>query len=213
MRPALIVDVESTSLTPDYQTGSGVIWELAIIDIATGAEHMWRMKPDLGVADPGALSVGQFYKRTEDMCADCRNPDRAYDLTRAGVGNSKPEWSSPAQLAALTARVLDGATIVAANPAFDTAFLAAFLRWHSQAPTWHYRLRDIGSMAAGFLAKGCMPALVREGLVPALPAFDASTDDFARALGVDPGAFERHSALGDCRLVAAMFDVIAGGAK
>jgi hypothetical protein len=39
---------------------------------------------------------------------------------------------------------------------------------------------------------------------------DAGTDDFARALGVDPGQFERHSALGDCRLAGLMLDIIEG---
>lgn len=201
VRPAVIVDVETTSLTPDYQNGSGVIWELAMIWQEDGAEHLWRMKPDLGVADPSALSVGQFYKRTEDMCEDCRNPDRAYDL--AGSLAEKPEWSSPAKLAALTARLLDGATVIAANPAFDTAFLSAFLRWHSHAPTWHYRLRDIGSIAYGYLCK--------QGV--SVPSVDASTDAFAEALGVFPDAYDRHSALGDCRLVAAMLDVVERGAQ
>lgn len=210
VRPAVIVDVETTSLTPDYQAGSGVIWELAMIWREDGAEHLWRMKPDLAVADASALSVGQFYKRTEGM--DWEQPRyRACDLAQPGPAQHGPEWSSAPAVAALVARLLDGATFIAANPAFDTAFLAAFLRHYGQAPTWHYRLRDIGSLAAGFLARGFKPVLASEGLVPRPPALDASTDDYARALGVDPDGFERHSALGDCRLVAAMLDVIAGG--
>jgi hypothetical protein len=32
MRHRMIVDCESSSLTPDYHTGSGVIWELALGD-------------------------------------------------------------------------------------------------------------------------------------------------------------------------------------
>lgn len=42
---------------------------------------------------------------------------------------------------------LTGATIVGANPAFDTAFLRA--RWN-EAP-WHHRLWDIEAYAAGVL--------------------------------------------------------------
>jgi hypothetical protein len=205
MRPAVIVDVETTSLTPDYQTGSGVIWELAVIERATGAEHLWRMKPDLGVADPSALSVGQFYKRTEAM-ESWISPGTA-DLARPQNEAGIPVhcWSSAPNLAAEVARMLDGATVIAANPAFDTAFLAAFLRWHSQAPTWHYRLRDIGSMAWAWLQAHHLPHHLDT------PAIDAGTDDLACAMGIDAAGFGRHSALGDCRLVAAMLDVIERG--
>ena len=106
--------------------------------------------------------------------------------------------------------MLDGATILCANPAFDTGFLAALLNKHGHAACWHYRLRDIGSMAYGYLS-ACL-ALGVEGRDAALglPGIDAGTDDFARALGVDPDRFERHSALGDCHLLAAMLDVIEG---
>lgn len=196
-RSVIIIDCETTSLAPDYETGSGIIWELAAIRRDTGAAFQWRMKPDLSVADPAALRVGQFYHRTEDML-----PGPIYRACNMAVPLKEwekgPEWSSKAKVAAEAARLLDDAILVAANPAFDAAFIATFLRHYDEAPTWHYRLRDIGSMAYGYLAN--------EGM--RLPAIDASTDVFAEALGVDPGKFERHSALGDCRLVGAMLDVI-----
>jgi hypothetical protein len=206
-RPVVIVDTETTSLTPDYGTGSGVIWELALIGRADGSEHLWRMKPDLSVADPQALSVGRYYERTEGM-----RPwtlDGTADLARPQSEAGIPVhcWSSAPKLAAEVTRMLDGKIIVAANPAFDAGFLSAFLRANGEAPTWHYRLRDIGSMAWGWLA-----AQHAHGLYfGEIPAIDASTDELARALGVDPLGFDRHSALGDCRLVAAMLDVIEGG--
>ncbi len=212
MRPTILLDSETTSLTPDYETGAGVIWELAIIEWGTEAEHLWRTKPDLARADPAALGVGKFYERTAGMCEDCRPPKRAYDILRTAP-SQKPEWSQPEALASETARLLDGATVIAANPTFDASFLAAFLRANGHAPTWHYRLRDIGSMAWGYLNGAEVTARevsAPEDLIPLLP-IDASTDDFARALGVDPAQFERHSALGDCRLLAAMLDVITGG--
>jgi DNA polymerase III epsilon subunit-like protein len=128
----------------------------------------------------------------------------------AGYRGADAYWSAPRKLAPILARLLDGATIVAANPTFAAGFLTALLRKHGQAATWHYRLRDIGSMAYGYLS-ACL-ALGVEGRDAALgvPSIDASTDDFAKALGVDPDQFERHSALGDCRLLAAMLDVIEG---
>lgn len=203
MRRTLIVDTETTSLFPDYENGTGVIWELAIVEHGSGAAKLWRMKPDLAKADPGALRVGQFYERTKDMCARCERPDRAHDLTTPLLSRGEPEWSHPATLAAEVARDLDDATIVGANPAFDAAFLTAFLRCHGQAPTWHYRLRDIGSMAWAWLAA--------RGVSPEKRPLDAGTDYLAEMLGVYPDKFERHSALGDCLLVGAMLDVISGG--
>ena len=50
---------------------------------------------------------------------------------------------------------LDGATIVGANPAFDTAFLRS--RW-GIAP-WHHRLWDIEAYAAGVLGLSLVPGL------------------------------------------------------
>jgi hypothetical protein len=182
---------------------------------------MWRTEPDLAKADPVALRVGRYYERTAGMYWHSaygritQNPRAFYDLARAGEGY----WSQPGALAARVARVLDGAVLVAANPAFDAGFLAAFLRHHGQAPTWHYRLRDIGSMAWAYLwgrelttrrnlgeDEGTFTGRRR----PDLPAIDASTDAFAEAMGVNRARFERHSALGDCRLLAAKLDVIEG---
>jgi hypothetical protein len=162
------------------------------------------MKPDLARADPGALSVGRFYERTKGMCA-CR-PVRAWDLVKLIPGWDL-EWSEPAALAAVIAPLLDNVTLVAANPAFDAGFLAAFLRANGHAPTWHYRLRDIGSMAWARLQAHHLPHHLDA------PPMDAGTDDLARAMGIEPEGFERHSALGDCHLVAAMLDVIEGGAS
>ena len=205
MRPQIIVDCETTSLTPDYATGAGVIWELALIERDSGATHLWRMKPDLAAADASALAVGRFYERTADMCSRCPSPNRAYDLTRPLLSRDEPEWSSPAAVAAEVAPLLHNVTLIAANPTFDAGFLTAFLNAHGQAATWHYRLRDIGSMAWGWLqvVTSHMPDI----------EMDAGTDDFARALGVNLEKFDRHTALGDCRLVAAMLDVMEGGAS
>jgi hypothetical protein len=206
-RRRVIVDCETTSLEPDYETGRGVIWELAVIgldDPIAIAERAWRMKPDLAKADPASLAVGRYYERTKAMCQDCR-PSRANDLTQKLGDRDKPEWSNPAALAAEIAPMLDNATIIGANPTFDANHLSAFLCHYGQSrQPWHYRLRDIGSMAWAYL-NACQTLGV-EGRDAALgvPAIDASTDEFARALNIDPAKFERHSALGDCRLVAVM---------
>lgn len=219
-RHQLIVDCETTDLAADYQTGSGVIWELAILDRTDGSRHLWRMEPDLAKASPQALAVGRFYERTEGMrSSSYPSLNLPFDLASPPPPDGAQYWSDPAAVAAAAARLLDGATLIIAVPAFDDPYLKAFLRHYGQAPTWHYRSRDIGSMAWGFLrgrAHGHQ-FLAGEGydggagdLPAAVPPADASTDDFARALGVDPECYERHSALGDCLLLEAMLGVIEG---
>lgn len=208
MRPTIILDTETTSLSPDYTTGGGVIWELAMIERDCGAERLWRMEPNVQRADPDSLKVGRFHERTAGMrhARDDEARRARGDIWElAGPMCAGPLWSSPADLAPHVAGLLDGATIVAANPAFDAGFLTAFLGAYGCEPQWHYRLRDIGSMAWGFLARA------QSLYLGAIPAIDASTDDFARALGVDPERFDRHTALGDCRLAGTMLDVIAKG--
>jgi hypothetical protein len=205
-RTTIIADCETTALVPDYATGAGVIWEFAVqVRPPEGGrcEHLWRMKPAVAVASEEALSVGRFYERTADMCATCKNPRGAHDiLTLQGA----PEWSSPAALAGEVALLLNDVTLLAANPTFDAGFLAAFLAKYGHAGTWHYRLRDIGSMAYGYLC-----AQREAGTYYGdIPPIDAGTDDFALALGVHAFSFERHSALGDVRLAAAMLDAIEG---
>ena len=208
-RRRLVVDTETTSLTPDYRTGAGVIWELALIDRESGQEWLWRMKPDASKADPGALQVGRYYERTEDTLQ--HSDSQMIWNVAAHPAPVSPYWSNPDLVAAFVVRLLDGATLIAANPTFDANYLSAFLGTHGQSrQPWHYRLRDIGSMACGYLS-ACQ-ALGIEGRDAALgvPPMDASTDEFALALGLDLSKYERHSALGDCRLVSDMLSVIEG---
>jgi len=204
-RPQIIVDCETTSLKPNYASRTGEIWELALIERDCGAERLYRMKPDAGRPDSAALEVGRFRERTRGMthATAWGTGGDVWDLTETG----ELFWSHPGDLAAHVAALLQDATLIAANPAFDAGFLAAFLLHYGHQPTWHYRMRDIGSMAWAWLQAHHLPHQL------ATPAMDAGTDDFARALGIDPDGFERHSALGDCRLVEAMLAVIEGGPK
>lgn len=196
-RPAMIVDTETTSLVADYTTGAGVIWELAVIEYPSGTEHLWRMEPDVTLADETALEVGRYHERTKGM--QHASGFVAHDLAQMG-GNW---WSADVAVATVAGQLLDGAILIGANPGFDAAFLAQLFLMFGEKRRWHYRLRDIGSMAWGSLhAQGALT----------VPALDASTDEFALALHVDPGQFERHSALGDCRLVAAMLAEMDGWA-
>lgn len=211
-RRQLVLDCETTSLTPSYADGSGTIWELATIERlpdGTREEHLWRMKPDLAKADPAALQKGRYYERTTGM----RHTDtRAHDLARQRPGRGY--WSHPPALAAHLARLLNDVTLLCSVPTFDTGFLTAFLRAHGQAPTWHYRVRDFASIAYGYLTgkPEALAPVIPIGVEPyaSVPALDAGTADFAAALGLDVRSYETHTALGDCRLVADTLDIIEG---
>jgi hypothetical protein len=206
VRHQIIVDCETTSLVADYATGSGVIWELALIERDYAAERLYRMEPDTALADQAALAVGRFDERTGDMrhYAHAGGPHDSGVTDIAWTGYQT--WSRPADLAPHVAGLLANATLIAANPAFDAGFLSAFLAAYGCEPApWHYRLRDIGSMAWGWLQAHHLPHHLP------VPAMDASTDDFAAALGVDPADYDRHTALGDCHLVDAMLRVMERG--
>jgi len=204
----LVVDTETTGTDPERHD----IWEIAVIELPDDGprvEHAWRILPDLAVADQAALQVSGFYERTAGML-----PEKHGEVCDFAAG-AAARRSDPAALAAVLASLLSGATWLGAVPAFDEKFIAPFLRLHGQGPAWKYRLRDLGSMAYGYLLgrndgfRAAHPAALG---MPAVPPMDASTDEFARALGVDPAAFGRHSALEDCRLFAACLAVIRGRA-
>jgi hypothetical protein len=212
----LIVDAETTSLTPEYEGGSGVIWELAIQNRSTGAKFLWRMKPVTDIADPEALEVGRYWERTRSMRHAKPEEIRArygphadrdaplMDVWNLAVQTRYQCWSNAADLACVLPGILADATIVAAVPSFDGRFLSAFLAHFGQPEQpWHYRVRCIQSIAYGYLCSSDNPGYGR-------PPIDASTDTLAEALGVDPNGFERHTADGDVAMAVAMLDVIEG---
>jgi len=110
------------------------------------------------------------------------------------------EWAEPACVAGTVASLTAGAMIAAANPAFDTSFLDMFLRANGQCPAWDYHLQDAGSLVRGWAA-----AQGRR-----LP-FPLKLADAASVMGIDPAAYEAHTALADARLVRDIFDAVTGG--
>lgn len=203
MAAAAAVDVETTGLDPARH----VAWDIAIV---TGdARHQWFVKPDLATADPFGLRVGKFYERTADLLPP---------LSR----KQGKKWADPAKAAAQIARLLNGATLVGHNPAFDAAFIGAFLRRHGQILTADHHQIDTGTLVTGYI-HGCRrgwresgkPAsqdqYLQEARYP-LPK-GKHLSDMARALGIDPMGYEQHTALGDALLAMAVYDVVMGGAS
>ena len=83
-------------------------------------------------------------------------------------------------------------------PNFDAEVLAARMRWHDLAPSWHYHLIDVENLAVGFLAA--------RGVQVPLPW---NSEDLSRLVGVEPASDEdRHTALGDARWARDIFDAV-----
>lgn len=157
------------------------IWEVgAIIREPNGDEsaHHWFLNVDLGTADPFALKVGGYHDR------------------HPGAG---PEWraspkliSGPYQFAAEFAWLTRGAHLVGNVVSFDEERLRRLLQRSGACPEWHYHLIDVESMIAGKL-----------GIVPPW-----SSKDLSVAIGVDPLAYEQHTALGDARWARDEYDAV-----
>lgn len=137
-RRLVAVDVETTRLA----AAPGSITEVGWFDI--GAAVGGRFVPPhlLDDADPTALDIGGYYRR--------------------GLDREPPD---PAAVPALH-RLLTGATLIGANPAFDADHLDALFTWTGIQPVrpWNYRVVDV-SAAAHWLNPNTEP-----GVTPGLAA-------------------------------------------
>lgn len=116
MSDLVFLDTETTGLDPALHE----VWEVAYA-INDGPIESRFLPHTLRAADPKALELNGYRKRMPLV-------------VRSDFG-----IFADVELREL----LTGATIVGANPAFDTAFLRA--RWG--AAPWHHRLIDVESMA------------------------------------------------------------------
>ena len=176
----LFVDIETTSLHPD----TGEIWEVGLID-AEGVEHSWLLPVEhLPATTPISTPLAQFVA----------------EFTRLTWGHENH---------------LCGASV-----SFDEERLRRLLWRNGQTHGWHYHLVDIEAVVAGWIAGGrggdCpWPVRVRVG-----PGDDGRVDldgqppwnsnHLSLAVGVDPGDFDRHTALGDCQWAQAMYRAVFG---
>ena len=92
-------------------------------------------------------------------------------------------------------------TLVGAVPDFDTNRI----RHQLLAPLgieepWHYHLVDVENLIVGYLAG-------RGTLLP--PPWHSNT--LSMAVGVDPGKYRRHTAMGDVQLVRDQYDAVMSG--
>jgi len=96
--------------------------------------------------------------------------------------------------------------VVGAVPDFDTTRIAKLLRGFGLSAGWHYHLIDVENLAVGYLA-GRAPKRDGEVGFP-VPKLPWDSDHLSLAVGVDPGLFERHTAMGDVKWAMAIYDAV-----
>ncbi len=178
------IDTETTSLRPDRRA-----WEIAVILRRPGHpddERCWFIDVadlDLGNANLGSLRIGRFFERHPQYCGD------------PGPHDHRAEYDVLREVEALTRN----AYLVAAVPSFDAEVLGTRMRACGICPAWHYHLQDFGTLVAGYLA----------GQGKSVPALPWEPEDLSRLIGVEPpGEAERHTAVGDARWAARVWDAV-----
>lgn len=189
MTKLVFCDTETTGLDRERHEP----WEIALIvrtggDPDTDTEYCWRVLPDLSKADPTALRFNRFYERAGTLALG--EPSRtAFADVHPSYGNEDVHQRT---VASDIARLVFGATIVGAVPDFDAGMLRRWLAKHDQCWAAHYHLVDVETFAAGAL--GIAPPWGFDNLLAAYSlAYDES---------------DRHTALGDTRMVRDLYDQV-----
>jgi len=110
------------------------------------------------------------------------------------VGRSMQKLTE-AQAAQVVEQWTRDAYLVGAVPSFDAGCLDPMLRRHRLCPGWHHRLRCVETLASGHLGREV-----------------GGLKDAAEALGIKVDQAVLHTAMGDARLAAAIWDRVMGGA-
>jgi len=197
------LDLETTGLSDLCD-----LWEIGAIvhgpDEGDDVEYCWQIRPDLTWAEPKALQISRYYQRCQLVDAEIgaalvvADPGPEQDPfvagLRAEVAQAYPPKTTSVAVAARLAQMLDGAYLVAANVAFDDRFLQAFLRDNGQCGSNEYHLIDVEAFAAGALR------------MPPKWNLNRLLDQF----GIEVDEADRHTALGDARLVRDLYDAVMG---
>jgi hypothetical protein len=193
MTTLCFIDTETTSLRHDRRA-----WEIAAIirkeageQTGDDQEYTWLITAgdlDLGNADLNSLKIGRFHERHPGLYA----PSTLDFRQLAHAARVHGEVHVLAQVEKLTR----DAIIVGAVPWFDTEVIANRMRAHGICPSWHYHLVDVETLAAGHLKLA--------------PPWDF--DKILAAFGLTYQEEERHTALGDARMVARLYDVVMAAA-
>lgn len=232
MTPIVFLDTETTSLRPDRRA-----WEIGMIRRDDRGQKECRLfvdmlNLDLPEADPFSLNVGRFWERHPQAAGQTVGARWDGDTVRddVAVGDGPlglfglPDDTdhvvvSSGVAAAAVHAWTHRAHIVGAVPNFDTECLAALLRDNWLTPSWHYHLIDVETLAVGWLARK-FDADAQSKAIPSGTAAQMrraefeppwSSEGLSDALGVElPNEADRHTALGDARWAARVYDRVMG---
>jgi DNA polymerase III epsilon subunit-like protein len=118
--------------------------------------------------------------------------------SRFDIQLALPPRQAAREIQAFTA----GAIIAGSNPSFDMERLDLLMARFDLTPEWHYHPLDIPSMAAGFMAHS--KSFVVESKL------DWKSSAMSQRVGIDPGDFARHTAIGDVQWCLAQWHAMNG---
>lgn len=195
------VDTETTGLMQNHE-----IWEIAAIldpdtDTPDPGEYVWHIQPEhLETADNIALQINGYFERFAGY------RDHSEDIDPWARQNDYPAEKQGAYMTADTfgeyfPKFIRGRVIWCSNPSFDIPRMEKLLRAKRGVPTWHYTPLCIKSAIWGYLARDpdSMPVSTKH-----------TTSEFCKLLGLDPGNYDRHTALGDARMMYDAYQIISG---
>jgi DNA polymerase III epsilon subunit-like protein len=174
---------------------------LAFVDTETTGLHPNRrpwevaiIRRDLsGVAPEASIVIQVSDVDLSDADPQALSIGRFYE--RHGVVTRGSQLLTESQAARVVEQWTRGAYLVGAVPSFDAGTLDPMLRRHRLVPAWLHRLRCVETLASGHLGREV------GGLKDAAKALDLSVDQAVL-----------HTAMGDARLAAAIWDAVMGGA-
>ena len=183
----IFLDTETTGLDIDKHE----VWEVAAIEREwdgttlkiNDVEHHWFLHINEADADPIALDIGRYWER---------HPNAIYRLQ--GGRRTGLEVSSERVFCNEFHKLTHKSIIVGAVPDFDAYRLARLLRNNGTIPTWDYHLVCCEVLAAGHLKME--------------PPW--KSDAMFEKLGIDKTKYERHTAMGDARMVRDVYDTVMG---
>jgi hypothetical protein len=200
--------------------------------LAERCEIVWQLPVDLGRAEPRALQIGRFHDRRWPAARTVGEREKAIaGVDHAGGDPGEGYVVHPDDMrlwAAEYARLTrDDLALVGANVSFDTKdHLGRLLRRHGACPMYHHRPVCTEAALYGYLngrlagdkdLQDRYRLMVEASDLPDpldVPwSHNRLLDLTATLFSVDPrDPDERHTALGDCRLVEGVHQLITGWA-
>lgn len=183
----IFLDTETTGLDLEKHE----VWEVAAIEREwdgntlkiNDVEHHWFLYVNEVDADPIALDIGKYWDRHPNA------------LARMSGKPLKPmEVCSERVFAYEFQKLTHKSIIVGAVPDFDAYRLARLMKANGIIPTWDYHLICCEVLAMGHLKVE--------------PPW--KSDEVFEKLGIDKTKYERHTAMGDARMVRDIYDLIMG---